>query len=191
MSLDAIVLIPPETDVNGFAAACAATSFGLNIMNVVSGAGGATPTLNAAINAAGLTDTLSGEGPFTLLAPSEDAFSALPAGLVDCLLLEQNVGVLADILTYHVLPASVKSGDLSDGMTAATVEGEEVTVTVSDDGIKIDNALVINADFLTSNGVIHLIDAGKKHTCIPYRFCHYPILVFLHSCSFSYYSAFH
>lgn len=151
-------------DTGAFAAACVAPSLGLDIIGVISAAAGATPTLSAAISAAGLTDTLSGEGPFTLFAPSEPAFAALPDGLLDCLLLEENSGVLTSILTYHVLPASVLTEDLSDGMTVTTVQGEDITVAIGDGVVRINGALVQSADFVVTNGVIHVIDAGKKHT---------------------------
>jgi len=114
-------------------------------------------TLVAAVVAAGLADTLSGNGPFTVFAPTNEAFEKLPAGTVEELLKEENKEKLASILTYHVVAGKVMSKDLSDGQKAATVNGQEVTVTIGD-AVKIDTATVIAADLEASNGVIHVID---------------------------------
>ena len=86
-------------------------------------------TLAAALTAAGLVETLKGEGPFTVFAPTDEAFAALPAGTVDTLLLPENKDQLVAILTYHVVPGKVMSTDLSEGLTAATVNGADVTIT--------------------------------------------------------------
>jgi uncharacterized surface protein with fasciclin (FAS1) repeats len=118
---------------------------------------GSFGTLVAAVEAAGLVDTLTSPGPFTVLAPTDDAFAALPAGLVDCLLLPESQDTLSSILTYHVISGAVTSGDLADG-EVATVQTENVTVDLTD-GVKVNNATVIQADVTTSNGVIHAIDA--------------------------------
>ena len=114
-------------------------------------------TLVAAVQAAGLVDTLKGEGPFTVFAPTDEAFAALPEGTVEDLLKPENKDQLTAILTYHVVPGKVMSGDLSNGMTAATVEGSEVTI-MTEDGVTVDGANVVTADIETSNGVIHAID---------------------------------
>ncbi|SIO51022.1 Uncaracterized surface protein containing fasciclin (FAS1) repeats [Rhodovulum sp. ES.010] len=114
-------------------------------------------TLVAAVSAAGLVDTLKGEGPFTVFAPTDDAFAALPEGTLDELLKPENKDQLTAILTYHVVPGKVMSGDLSDGMTAATVEGSEVTIG-TEGGVTVDGASVVSADIEASNGVIHVID---------------------------------
>lgn len=114
-------------------------------------------TLVAAVQAAGLVDTLNGEGPFTVFAPTDDAFAALPAGLVDALLLPENKEVLTKILTYHVVPGAVMAADVTDG-EVATVEGQSVTLSTAD-GVTINNAKVIQADVVADNGVIHVIDA--------------------------------
>ena len=119
---------------------------------------GSFNTLVAAVQAAGLVDTLKGDGPFTVFAPTDDAFAALPEGTVESLLLPENKDLLISILTYHVVAGKVMSTDLSDGMMAATVEGSEISVDLSD-GVKIDNANVVSADIEASNGVIHVIDA--------------------------------
>ncbi len=115
-------------------------------------------TLEAAVIAAGLADDLSGDGPFTVFAPTDAAFAALPAGLVDQLLADPT-GDLAQILLYHVLGAQVLSTDLTDGQAAATLQGEDVTVTINAEGVFINDAKVIVADILADNGVVHVIDA--------------------------------
>jgi len=115
-------------------------------------------TLVAAGKAADLVDTLKSEGPFTVFAPTNAAFDALPAGTVESLLLPENKDQLVSVLTYHVVPAKVMSTDLSDGANAPTVQGETVMVDLSD-GVRINNANVVKADIKTSNGVIHVIDA--------------------------------
>ena len=114
-------------------------------------------TLVAAVSAAGLVDTLKGDGPFTVFAPTNAAFAALPAGTVDTLLLPENKDQLVAILTYHVVPGKVMSTDLSDDMEAATVQGSSVTIDL-DNGVMVENATVTTADIETSNGVIHVID---------------------------------
>lgn len=114
-------------------------------------------TLVAAVSAAGLVDTLNGEGPFTVFAPTDEAFAALPAGVLDALLLPENKDVLTQILTYHVVPGQVMAADVTDG-EVATVEGQSVTLSTAD-GVTVNGANVIQADVVTSNGVIHAIDA--------------------------------
>lgn len=114
-------------------------------------------TLLAAAEAAGLVETLKGDGPFTVFAPTDDAFAALPEGTVDTLLMPENRDQLTSILTYHVVPGKVMSGDLSDGMTAETVQGSEVTID-TEGGVTVNDANVVTADIEASNGVIHVID---------------------------------
>jgi uncharacterized surface protein with fasciclin (FAS1) repeats len=114
-------------------------------------------TLVAAVQAADLVETLQGDGPFTVFAPTNAAFDALPEGTLDNLLKPENKDQLTAILTYHVVPAEVRSGDLSDGMTAATVNGAEITVSL-DGGVMINDANVTTADVEASNGVVHIID---------------------------------
>lgn len=121
-------------------------------------AAGSFNTLVAAVQAAGLVDTLKGDGPFTVFAPTDDAFSALPEGTVDMLLKPENKDKLTSILTYHVVPGKVMSGDLSDGMMAATVQGAEVKIGTAN-GVTVNTANVVQADIAASNGVIHVIDA--------------------------------
>lgn len=127
-----------------------------DIVDTAVGAGSFT-TLVAAVEAAGLVDTLKGDGPFTVFAPTDDAFAALPEGTVESLLLPENKDQLIAILTYHVVPGKVMSTDLTDGMTAATVQGGDLTVDLSD-GVKINGASVASADVEASNGVIHVVD---------------------------------
>ena len=116
-------------------------------------------TLVAAVGAAGLVETLSGEGPFTVFAPTNDAFAALPAGLVDKLLLPENKDVLTQILTYHVVSGAVMAADVTAG-DVPSVEGSPITVTVEGGTVKLnDSATVIATDVMASNGVIHVIDA--------------------------------
>ncbi len=115
-------------------------------------------TLEAAVIAAGLADDLSGEGPFTVFAPTDDAFAALPEGTLDAL-LEDPTGDLANILLYHVVSGKVMSTDLSDGQTATTLLGKDITVTINGDGVFINDAKVIVADLVADNGVVHVIDA--------------------------------
>ena len=114
-------------------------------------------TLVAALEAADLVTTLQGEGPFTVFAPSDDAFAALPAGLLDKLLLPENLESLTAILLYHVVDGAVYSSDLTDGDTV-TLEGSSVTTLITSDGVKVNEANVTTADIAATNGVIHVID---------------------------------
>ncbi|QFS81293.1 Immunogenic protein MPT70 precursor [Roseivivax sp. THAF40] len=145
------------------AAATATTAFGAahaekkSILETAAEAGSFT-TLAAAIDAVGLTETLEGDGPFTVFAPTDDAFAALPEGTVETLLMEENLDQLTAILTYHVVPGAVMSGDLSDGMEAETVQGGNVTISIADGTVMVDDATVTTADIEASNGVIHVID---------------------------------
>ena len=131
-----------------------ATTVG-TIVDVASGAGN-FGTLVAAVTAAELVETLSGEGPFTVFAPTDEAFAALPAGVVDALLLPENKAVLAQILTYHVVSGKVMAADVTDS-DVATVEGQTVKLSTAD-GVTVNGAKVVAADVAASNGVIHAID---------------------------------
>ena len=128
-----------------------------DIVDTAVGAGNFT-TLAAALGAAGLVETLKGEGPFTVFAPTDAAFAALPAGTVEDLLKPENKDKLVAILTYHVVAGKVMSGDLTEGMTAATVNGADVTITL-DGGAKVNGAVISTADIEATNGVIHVIDS--------------------------------
>ncbi|MEM6618956.1 MAG: fasciclin domain-containing protein [Pseudomonadota bacterium] len=122
-------------------------------------AAGSFSTLLAAAEAAGIVSVLKGDGPFTVFAPTDDAFAALPAGTVEMLLKPENKDKLTQILTYHVVPAKVMSGDIAGKKaTVATVEGSKATVDATGD-ITIDSANVVQTDIEASNGVIHVIDA--------------------------------
>ncbi len=144
------------------AAACIATApaiAGGHMGDIVDTAvnAGDFETLVAAVQAAGLVDTLKGEGPFTVFAPTDAAFAALPEGTVEELLKPENKDQLVSILTYHVLPGKVMSGDITGDMEAETVQGSTVEITTMD-GVKVDGASVVQADVEASNGVIHVID---------------------------------
>ena len=115
-------------------------------------------TLVAAVKAAGLVETLSGEGPFTVFAPTDDAFAKLPAGTLESLLLPENKDKLVAILTYHVVAGKVKAADVVGLDTATTVNGQAADITVEGTTVKIDNATVTATDIYASNGVIHVID---------------------------------
>ena len=115
-------------------------------------------TLVTAVQTADLVETLQSEGPFTVFAPTNEAFEALPDGVLEMLLMPENKNKLVSVLTYHVVPGEVMSGDLSDGMTTATVEGNEVEVDINYGTVKVDGAKVAMADIDASNGVVHVID---------------------------------
>lgn len=114
-------------------------------------------TLVAAVQAAELVDTLKGEGPFTVFAPTDQAFSALPEGTVEELLEPANRDTLRGLLTYHVVPGKLMAEDAM-AAAATTVQGQELTITTMDGKVMIDDATVIQADIEASNGVIHVID---------------------------------
>lgn len=119
---------------------------------------GSFNTLVAAVQAAGLVDTLKGDGPFTVFAPTDAAFAALPEGTVESLLLPENKDKLVAILTYHVVPEKIMSGDIAGKKAKVlTVEGERLNVNAMN-GVKVNNAKVVSADIGATNGVIHVID---------------------------------
>ena len=121
-------------------------------------AAGQFGTLVAAVQAADLVDTLKSEGPFTVFAPTDEAFAALPEGTVENLLKPENKDQLIAVLTYHVVPGAVMSGDIAGKkLEVATVQGSELSIDATM-GVKVDNATVVSADIETSNGVIHVID---------------------------------
>ena len=129
-------------------------------MNIVETAvaNGSFKTLVAAVTAADLATTLSGVGPFTVFAPVDAAFEALPAGTVETLVMPENKDQLTGILTYHVIAGKVMSSDLTDGMKAETVNGQEVTIHLKDGKVFLNDAEVVIADVETSNGVVHAIN---------------------------------
>jgi transforming growth factor-beta-induced protein len=116
-------------------------------------------TLVAAVKAAGLVETLKGDGPFTVFAPTNEAFAKLPEGTVESLLKPENKDKLVAVLTYHVVPGKVMAADVVKLKNAKTVQGGEVDIVVADGKVKVDNANVVKTDIECSNGVIHVIDA--------------------------------
>jgi uncharacterized surface protein with fasciclin (FAS1) repeats len=143
-----------------FSATIAAHDHGMKKMDIVDTAAqtGSFTTLVAAVKAAGLVGTLKGEGPFTVLAPTDDAFAALPEGTIDMLLMPENKDKLIAILTYHVIPAKAMAEDVVKLTTAATVQGQDVMITVNGDSVMVNDATVVATDVVASNGVIHVID---------------------------------
>ena len=128
-----------------------------DIVATASGAGQFN-TLVAAVQAAGLVETLQGAGPFTVFAPTDDAFAKLPEGTVESLLKPENKDKLVAILTYHVVPGKVTSADIAGKkLDADTVEGQAIAIDATD-GVKVNDATVVGADVMASNGVIHVID---------------------------------
>ena len=135
-------------------------SFSVKAQDIVDTAiaAGQFNTLVAAVQAADLVETLKGDGPFTVFAPTDEAFAALPMGTVEDLLKPENKAQLVAVLTYHVVPGKIMSSDISGkSMDVVSVQGGELSVDATD-GVKIDNANVVAADIETSNGVIHVID---------------------------------
>jgi uncharacterized surface protein with fasciclin (FAS1) repeats len=120
-------------------------------------AAGSFDTLAAALKAAGLVDTLKGAGPFTVFAPTDEAFAKLPAGTVENLLKPENKQKLVDILTYHVVPGKVMAADVKT-MAAPTVNGKTLAIKVADGKVMVGKANVVKTDVAASNGVIHVID---------------------------------
>ena len=150
--IDKVILPPAAEEAAAEAAPAAGT-----IPEVATAAGNFN-TLLAAVTAAGLAETLSGEGPFTVFAPTDEAFAALPAGTVEALLADP-AGDLTQILLYHVVPGKVMAADVSDGLEADTAQGGKVAFTVADGKVMINGANIVATDIEASNGVIHVIDA--------------------------------
>ncbi|MCU0977025.1 MAG: fasciclin domain-containing protein [Steroidobacteraceae bacterium] len=122
-------------------------------------AAGSFKTLAAALEAGGLVETLKGDGPFTVFAPTDEAFAKLPAGTVESLLKPENKDQLVAVLTYHVVPGKVKAADVVKLTSAKTVNGQSVTIKVADGSVSVDGAKVTATDIAASNGVIHVIDS--------------------------------
>ncbi len=121
-------------------------------------AAGSFKTLAAALDAGGLIDVLKGEGPFTVFAPTDEAFAKLPEGTVETLLKPENKDKLVSILTYHVVPGKVMAADVVKLTEATTVQGTSVDIKVTDGTVMVDGAKVIKPDIAATNGVIHVID---------------------------------
>ncbi|MEM9351780.1 MAG: fasciclin domain-containing protein [Planctomycetota bacterium] len=145
------VLIPPSSGK-------AAAEPGSDIVDTAVAAG-SFKTLVAAVQAAGLVETLKGDGPFTVFAPTDEAFAKLPAGTVETLLKPENKGQLVKVLTYHVVPGKVLAADVVKLDAAKTVQGQSVSIGVADGRVTVDGANVLKTDIATSNGVIHVIDS--------------------------------
>lgn len=158
-TLEAIAEAAAEATATETAAEEAAAEPSVPTADIVDTAVGAGTfgTLVAAVQAAGLVDTLKGEGPFTVFAPTDEAFAALPAGTLEQLLAHPQ-DQLSKILLYHVVPGKVMAADVEDGMEAATVQGSPVKFMVADGKVMINDATVITADIEATNGVIHVID---------------------------------
>jgi uncharacterized surface protein with fasciclin (FAS1) repeats len=148
LALSALALSPVQA-----ADKCAASG---DLVAVASGAGSFN-TLVAAVKAAGLVETLQGKGPFTIFAPTDEAFAKLPAGTVESLLKPENKDQLIAILTYHVVAGKVMAADVKT-MQAKTVNGKELTIKVADGKVTVDSAKVTKTDVAASNGVFHVID---------------------------------
>ncbi|MDA7977568.1 MAG: fasciclin domain-containing protein [Pirellulales bacterium] len=129
-----------------------------NIVEIAAGAEDFS-TLVAAVKAAGLVETLTGDGPFTVFAPTNDAFKKLPAGTVESLLKPENKDKLIAILKYHVVPGKVMAADVVKLSEAETAQGQKVKIMTKDGKVMIDSATVMKTDIAASNGVIHVIDS--------------------------------
>ncbi len=130
---------------------------GADIVDVAATAGQFN-TLAAALDAAGLVETLKGDGPFTVFAPTDDAFAKLPAGTVEHLLKPENREQLVNILTYHVVPGAVMASEVVNLNSATTVNGSDVAIAVVDGVVRVEEATVVKTDISASNGIIHVID---------------------------------
>lgn len=148
---------PPATADSAAAETSPAEQSGSNILQTAEAAGSFS-TLSAAIKAAGLEETLSGSGPFTVFAPTDDAFAKLPAGTVDNLLKPENKAKLVAVLTYHVVPGSLMAKDVVSSTKLKSVQGQELSVLVEGTNVSVDGAKVVKTDVVASNGVIHVID---------------------------------
>ncbi len=141
-----------------FIAACTPADQGNDIVDIAA-SNEDFSTLVAAVQAAGLVETLKSEGPFTVFAPTNAAFAKLPAGTVDSLLLPENKDQLVKVLTYHVIPGAVSAADVTGARTnVATVQGQTIHVDGTGGGVKVNSANVTSTDIVAANGVIHVID---------------------------------
>ena len=143
-----------------FAATAFAGSYGKDKKDIVDTAvaAGDFNTLAAALTAGGLIDTLKSDGPFTVFAPTDEAFAKLPAGTVENLLKPENKDQLVSILTYHVVPGKVKAADVVKLSSAETANGSDVSIRVKDGKVYVNDARVVATDIGASNGVIHVVD---------------------------------
>jgi uncharacterized surface protein with fasciclin (FAS1) repeats len=155
IATDPTTEVPAATEVPTATESTPATE-GDTIVEVAT-ANGSFNTLVSAIQAADLVETLSGEGPYTVFAPTDEAFAALPAGTLDKLLLPENKEALTQVLTYHVVPGNIPASDIKTG-AVATVEGGDVDISADAGEVTVNGAAVTQADVIASNGVIHVID---------------------------------
>jgi len=153
------VLVPPGTDIAAFLESCHSDEVAPDLIELAEAAGDFT-TLLAGIEAAGLTDALRApNGPYTLLAPNDEAFEALPEGLLECLIKPENKDVLTDILTYHVTEGVFTSANVSDGFTQTMLNGDEIAFTVGSEGDVLVNGIgFVEYDVEASNGVAHVLE---------------------------------
>jgi uncharacterized surface protein with fasciclin (FAS1) repeats len=154
--LAALFLLASLAGASDYASKAAGNESQKNIVETAVAAGNFN-TLVEAVKAAGLVDTLSSPGPFTVFAPTDEAFAKVPKAILDALLA--NKTLLTAVLTYHVVPGEVMSTDLKNGMSVKTVEGSDVKIAIDSAGVMVNNAKVIKSDIKASNGVIHVIDA--------------------------------
>jgi len=154
--LAALIAVATPTSLAAEEAAPAAETAKQDIVTIAAGNEDFS-TLVAAVKAAGLVDTLKGDGPFTVFAPTNDAFAKLPAGTVEDLLKPENKDKLTAVLTYHVVAAKVMAADVKTG-EVATVQGGKVKIEVKDGTVTVDGAKVVKTDIEATNGVIHVID---------------------------------
>jgi uncharacterized surface protein with fasciclin (FAS1) repeats len=154
----AAVLVVGGYAANSHAAPSTAAAAPGDVVAVAVGAGSFN-TLVAALKAADLVGALQGKGPFTVFAPTDAAFAALPAGTLESLLKPENKEKLKSILLYHVVSGKVMSGDLKGTVNAATLQGQTVSIVAAASGVTVNGAKVVKADVAASNGVIHVIDA--------------------------------
>jgi uncharacterized surface protein with fasciclin (FAS1) repeats len=153
--LSAVLALAASPAVAGSCSSSHAKVASADIVGTASSAGNFN-TLVAAAKAAGLVETLQSEGPFTVFAPTDEAFSKLPAGTVDSLLADPDA--LREVLLYHVVPGKVLAADVVELKSAMTAQGSQIDIAVAANGVRINDANVVQADIEASNGVIHVID---------------------------------
>jgi len=153
-----MIAVPSMLFAGGYGKSKKASAMGKADIVDTARSAGSFNTLVAALQAADLADTLKGDGPFTVFAPTDDAFNKLPAGTVEDLLKPENKTKLQSILTYHVVAGKVMSGDAVKLTSAKTVNGKSFKISKSGDGLMVDDAKVTKADIKASNGIIHVID---------------------------------
>ena len=162
IKFDTKVLLPENLDIAGFLTTCFDEDTGEEVdIPATAAANGELDTLVVALTETNLTAALEEpNGPFTLFAPNDEAFSSLPDGILDCLLKEENIPLLSKILSYHLLPGRYNSSELSAGILDTTsLSGDSHIVRISDDGVTIDSSPVIEANIQASNGIVHIVES--------------------------------